>query len=411
MAAEYTLSGRGTLSFVAGLPASVKVLLLNNAGFNLGFYMLLPYLAKHITDGLGYAAGFAGFVMGFRMLSQQGLFLVGGTLADRLNYQTVIMTGCALRVAGFGLFSAVAHPAGIVAAAFMTGFAGALFTPAYQALMARLTEGDGQRERIYALQNVTTAVGAFGGPLFGLLLLRFGFGVLCAVAAGIFFLLLLLQLRYLPRMEGSEHASSLPVLQDWKAVFAHRDFILFSFFMSAYYLMFNQLYVLLPLSSPNDASVAAIFTLSSVFGAFFQMPVSSLAVRLFSRPVRLAVGLGLMSVSFLFLLADWGRIFGMAINPLLTAGVLTIGTLVVFPPAISMVPELGGERRQGVCFGVFYLFAGIAGAAGGALTASLWTWNATALISLLCGTGLLFSVFLWRHARSVESRSRRKRTA
>lgn len=412
MAGKNTPAGRGFVPFVLQLSAPVKVLLLNNLGFNLGFYMLLPYLTTHLTDGLGYAAGFAGFVAGLRMLSQQGLFLVGGTLADRFNYQTVIMTGCALRVAGFALFAVVVHPFGVVAAAFLTGFAGALFSPAYQALVARLTEGEAERERIYALQNVTTEAGAFGGPLIGLVLLRHGFGALCTVASGVFFALLLLQWAYLPRLEGSEHASPLPVWDDWKKVFGHGNFILFSFLMSVYYLMFNQLYVLLPLSSPDSGSVAGVFTLSAVLGITLQMPVSALAVRFLSRSARLGVGLGLMSLSFLFLLPDLGSLFGLSLGSLLTSAVLTVGTLVVFPPAISMVPELGGERRQGVCFGVFYLFAGIAGATGGGTTAWLWQRSPVFLVTALTFTGLCFSFLLWLHSRSMECRPcEQRRTA
>ena len=390
------------IAFAAGLSAPVKVLLLNNLGFNLGFYMLLPYLSRYITHDLGLAAGFAGFVMGLRMLSQQGLFLVGGTLADRFNYQTVIMTGCGLRVFGFALFGLVAAPAGIMAAAFMTGFAGALFTPAYQALMARLTENHPMREKIYALQNVSTQAGSFLGPICGLLLLRLGFTALCVVAAAIFFLLLLLQWRYLPRLEGSEHDSPLPVWEDWINVFKRKTFVLFCFSMSAYYLMFNQLYVLLPLSVPNEHSVAAIFMLSAILGMTLQMPVSGLTAKLFSRPTRLGIGMALMGCSFPLLRLPLGSVAEIPMGPLLTTVVLTLGMLIIFPPAISMVPELGGERNQGVCFGVFYLFAGIAGALGGGLTAWLWELSPRALLAGLLIFPLFFSLLLWRCARTIE---------
>ncbi|MDL2259686.1 MFS transporter [Deltaproteobacteria bacterium OttesenSCG-928-K17] len=392
------------INFVANLSAPIKVLLLNNFGFNLGFYMLLPYLSRYITGELGYAAGFAGFVMGFRMMSQQGLFLVGGTLADRFNYRTVIMAGCGLRVLGFALFGLVASKWGIVAAAFMTGFAAALFTPAYQALMARLTEDHPQREKVYALQNVSTQAGAFLGPLCGLFLLGYGFSAVCVVAAAVFFLLLLLQWRYLPTLEGSEHGSRLPVWNDWLTVFKRGNFIMFCFAMSAYYLMFNQLYILLPLGVPNERSVAAIFTLSAVMGVVLQMPISGLTNKLLSRPARLGLGLAIMGCSFPLLRLSFGSVADIPIGPLLTTVVLTIGMLIVFPTAISMVPELGGERNQGVCFGVFYLFAGIAGASGGGLTAWLWELNPEALLTGLFVGPLLFAALLWYSARLAESR-------
>lgn len=388
---------------VPRLSVPIKVLLLNNFGFNLGFYMLLPYLARHITENLGLAASFAGFVMGFRMFSQQGLFLVGGTLADRFNYQSVIMTGCGLRVVGFALFGIASDPFGVVCAAFMTGFAGALFSPAYQALMARLTEGHPERERIYAFQNMTTAGGALLGPLAGVLILKCGFAFLSVASSAVFSALFLLQWRYLPRLSGSEHASPLPVWRDWLSVFGQRDFVLFCFLMSAYYVMFNQIYILLPLNVPDDASVTAIFTLSAVLSIALQMPASRLASKYLSRPVRMGLGMSLMALSFLFLRMGLGAVKGLPIAPLLTVAVLSLGMLVVFPTALSMIPELGKERHQGVCFGVFYLFAGIAGASGGGLSAWLWELSPDLLILTLVGTGLFFALCLWAHTKRLES--------
>ena len=390
------------IGFIRSLDAPIKVLLLNNFGFNLGFYMLLPYLSRYLTNDLGFAASFAGFVMGFRMLSQQGLFLVGGTLADRFNYHVVIITDCALRVMGFALFGFVVSPAGVIAAAFMTGFAGALFSPAYQALMARLTQQHPVREKIYALQNVSTEAGAFLGPLCGLLLLQYNFTFLSIVASAIFLFLLVLQWIYLPRLEGSERDSRLPVWADWLSVFRRKNFIMFCFAMSAYYLMFNQLYVLLPLGVPNERSVAAIFTLSAIMGVVLQMPISNLSTRLLSRPARLGIGLALMGSSFPFIRLPLGMVFAIPLGPLLTTTILTLEMLIVFPPAISMVPELGGERNQGVCFGVFYLFAGIAGASGGGITAWLWELHPNALLAGLFVLPVLCSILLWRCAKMVE---------
>jgi MFS family permease len=389
------------MKVILGLSAPIKVLLLNNLGFNIGFYMLLPYLAKHITENLGFTAGFAGFILGFRMFSQQGLFLIGGTLADRLNYQSVIMAGCALRVVGFALFGIASGKSGVVCAAFMTGFAGALFTPAYQAFLARMTEGHPEREKIYAFQNVTTESGAFFGPLVGVSMLKLGFTALSFASAAIFFFLFLLQRRYLPRLEGSEHLSAEAVWKDWISVFKRPDFVVFCFLMSSYYVMYNQIYILLPLGVPNNETVAAIFALVAIISVVFQMPVNNLAQAFLSRPARLGLGTALMASSFPILAINLGEIFGISVSPVVTAIVLSVGILVVFPPALSMVPELGGERRQGVCFGVFYLFAGVAGASGGGLSAWLWESYRDFLLFGLAATGLLFAALLWAHTKKI----------
>ncbi|SED22883.1 hypothetical protein SAMN05428945_4255 [Streptomyces sp. 2224.1] len=59
------------------------------------------------------AAWAAGLVLGVRNLSQRGMFLIGGTLADRYGYQAPIMAGRLLRTVvshhPFLLFAALAR--------------------------------------------------------------------------------------------------------------------------------------------------------------------------------------------------------------------------------------------------------------------------------------------------------------
>ena len=114
----------------------VQLLLVNQFGINLGFYMLMPYLANHLSSGLGMAAWTVGLVLGVRTLSQQGMFLVGGMLADRLGYKPMIVAGCILRTVGFGLLGFVDGLPMLLVASVATGLAGALFNPAVRAYVA-----------------------------------------------------------------------------------------------------------------------------------------------------------------------------------------------------------------------------------------------------------------------------------
>lgn len=77
------LSGFGSF----GWPS--RMLMINQFGINLGFYMLMPYLAGYLAGPpLGLAAWAIGLVLGgVRNFSQQGMFIIGGTLADRLGFK------------------------------------------------------------------------------------------------------------------------------------------------------------------------------------------------------------------------------------------------------------------------------------------------------------------------------------
>ena len=129
-------------------PRSVQLLLLNQLTINVGFYMLIPYLADHLSEGLGMATWLVGLILGVRNFSQQGMFLIGGSLADRFGYKPLIVAGCALRTGGFALLGLVDNVPALVIASAATGFAGALFNPAVRAYLAQ--DSAEQRERLDA---------------------------------------------------------------------------------------------------------------------------------------------------------------------------------------------------------------------------------------------------------------------
>ncbi|MFI9534395.1 hypothetical protein ACIG56_14255 [Nocardia fusca] len=59
---------------------SREVLLVNEFGVNLGFYLLLPFLAAYLTDSGGLPLASVGLVLGVRNPAQQEMFLAGGSV-------------------------------------------------------------------------------------------------------------------------------------------------------------------------------------------------------------------------------------------------------------------------------------------------------------------------------------------
>ncbi|WP_143664740.1 MFS transporter, partial [Streptomyces sp. NRRL B-24572] len=161
---------------------AVRLLFLNQLTINLGFYMLMPYLAAHLADGLGMAAWAVGLVLGARNLSQQGMFLVGGALADRLGFKPLIVAGCALRTVGFGALAFAQSLPMLIAASLATGLAGALFNPAVRAYLAA-EAGEERRVQAFALFNAYYQAGILLGPLVGVALTGVSFRLTCVVAA------------------------------------------------------------------------------------------------------------------------------------------------------------------------------------------------------------------------------------
>jgi len=359
---------------------AVQVLLVNELTIFLSFYMLYPYLAVYFRETLGFSAWMVGLVLGIRVLSQQGLNVIGGTLADRLGYKPLIIAGLTLRAAGFALFGFVDSLAGTLVAAILTGLAGALFGPALRAYLA--TESPGRRAEVFALANLAGQIGALLGPPVGVALLAFSFRLVC-VAAGVIFLgLMLLQFRYLPRRVDLLAEGPRPVLRDWSEVLANRGFLFFAAVMLAYSVLLSQMYLTLPLearrATGSDMAVGSLFVLSSILAIVGQVRVTAWCEARYRPPEAVALGLALMTVGFaaplVSALAGYVEPAGRpaptlaSLGPTLVAMTfLTLGAMVASPFAMAMVPRFGRDRLIATYFGFYAMAGGLGSTLGNAL--------------------------------------------
>src|SRR5438270_8179377 len=55
-----------------------------------GFFMVVPLIAVHYVDGMGWSAGSVGVVLAVRQFAQQGLTPLSGMLADRFGPKGLI---------------------------------------------------------------------------------------------------------------------------------------------------------------------------------------------------------------------------------------------------------------------------------------------------------------------------------
>lgn len=343
-----------------------RMLMINQFGINLGFYMLMPYLAGYLAGPLGLAAWAVGLVLGVRNFSQQGMFIVGGTLADRLGYKPLIVAGCLLRTAGFGLLVVADSLPAVLIASAATGFAGALFNPAVRAYLA--ADAGPRRVEAFAVFNVFYQAGILAGPLAGLALMVFDFRVTAAAAAAVFGALTVAQLFALPPDRITAAVEKTSVLTDWHVVTANRPFLLFAAAMIGSYVLSFQVYLALPLHAetlaPDNASpvVAAMFVVSGLIAVFGQLRITRWFTRRWGAGHCLTVGLAIMAIAFVPLMAipDGGR-FGqvVAVSALLVAaGVLSIGSAAVFPFEMDTVISLSNGRLIGTHYGFYNTIVG-----------------------------------------------------
>ncbi|RFU43271.1 MFS transporter [Actinomadura logoneensis] len=372
---------RATRSF----PPAARLLMANQFAINLAFYMLMPYLAAHLAGDLGLAAWAVGLVLGVRNLSQQGLFLLGGTLADRYGYKAPIIAGCLLRTGGFALLGWVEALPALVAASAATGLAGALFNPAVRAYLA--AESGDRRVEGFATFNVYYQAGMLAGPPVGLALLAADFRLVCTVAAGIFAALTVLQWRTLPSGHGGQRRRSPDtdgVSAQWRQVAGNRPFLLFSAAMIGSYVLNFQVYLALPLAAEaalgDTASgvTSMLFVVSAGVAVAGQLRLTAWARRRWRPEQALVGGLAAMGVAFVpLVLVTAASGTGPSPAVLTSALVVAVAGLaaagaVVYPLEMDTVVVLSGNRLVATHYGLYNTVSGLGITLGNLATGALW---------------------------------------
>jgi len=383
-----------TLSSFRSFERPVQVVLANMLANNIGFYMIVPFLAGYMAGDLGLALWVVGLILGIRTLSQQGMSLVGGAIADRIGYKPAIVAGCLLRTAAFVLFGLVDSAVGLTVAAILIGLGGALMMPA---IRAYLSHGAGNRRvEAYSLLEMTQHGGSLLGPLIGSLLIGIDFRLVSFAAAVIFLGVGFLQLRYLPTGDALPAPVPQPILQSWLVPLRNRPFVLLCFSVLGLFFLYNQVYLGLPLEvrrvTGSESSVGLLFTMLAVVGIIGQVPVTRWADRTLRAPVSIALGLLLMGLAFVPLLLTaevvpvpastvrhWADAMGLgamegaiaaiaggiSLLPLaLCCLLLVLGQMLAVPFIAALIPSLSAGRLLGTYFGMYALVQGIGAAFG-----------------------------------------------
>ncbi|ANS69260.1 transport system permease protein [Streptomyces lincolnensis] len=356
------VSGRHRLSPL------LRLLILTQLAFNIGFFAVLPFLSAHLGQAVGMAGWLVGFVLGLRTFSQQGLFVVGGALADRYGIRPVVLAGCVLRIGGFAWLGYAAQTWSVICAVLLIGFAAALFSPAVESEVARQAivheEHGGSRTRVLALFTVAGQAGAFVGPLIGALLLSVDFRTVCLAGAGIFVLVLAGHAWLLPQhIPGRERVH---LRGGMGPLLRNRRFLALCCAYGAYLLAYNQLYLALPAeverAAGSQAPLAWLFALSSLLVVTAQLPLTRWVGDRLDLRRSMVTGLLLIAAGFAVVAvarpAGWTGTRGL----LPAAGfvvLLTLGQMLVAPVARAWVPDLAEEGRLGLYTGALSSVSGL----------------------------------------------------
>ncbi|MEV4333180.1 MFS transporter [Streptomyces sp. NPDC049597] len=373
-----------------------RLLVASQFAFNVGFFAVLPYLADHLGGALGLGGALVGLILGLRTFSQQGMFVVGGSLTDRYGPRPVVLAGCALRVAGFVWLGTAEAAWSVTAAVVLVGFAAALFSPAVESEIAREAlrmeqAGGPVRTSVLARFSAGGQAGALIGPLLGTLLLVGGFRGACLAGAAVFAVVLAGHWRLMPRAEAAA-ARRRPAL---RPLVRNRRFLGLALAYSTYLIAYNQLYLALPAeldrATGSQQALGWIFALSSAMVVFGQVPLERRASARLGLTAMIRWGLVLIAAAF----AVTGVLLPLrGLWPAVSFVVLlTLGQMLVVPAARACVTELVDARRLGLFTGGLSSVSGLLVLAGGAPAGALLELGGT-LPWLVLGAVPLLGVLL-----------------
>ncbi|WP_089246141.1 MFS transporter [Rhodococcoides kyotonense] len=357
-------SSRGRLRDV---PPVVKLLLSSMVLFNVGFYLVVPFLAVHLSEELGFAGWVVGLVLGLRTFSQQGMFFVGGGIADRFGRRPIILWGIAIRVLGFVVLVFASSLVAVIVGVLLIGFAAALFAPAVESAnvdLGRQLEESGimRRTELFGYEQMSSRLGTVLGPALGAALLVFPFAASSAVAAVLFAGLWIgFYVLFPTDVDGSAPRSTLWGV--WREVLGNRRFLGLAALFSAQFVAASQLYLMLPEQldriSGSQTLIGWFYVGAAVLVIGGQRPMVTAADRIGHRGATV-LGLALMSVSFVIPALTAGE--SDSVRPYLATaawiGLLHLGQMLMVPPMRDTLARVAGERHLGAHFGMLNTIGG-----------------------------------------------------
>lgn len=325
-----------------------------------GFFVVMPLIAVHYVDQLGWAASSVALVLALRQFTQQASSTLSGALADRLGAKGLICAGLFTRVIGFGLMAWADRYWILMLSAIVTALGGGIFESPKAAAVATLTD-ETNRRRYYSLMGVVAGLGTALGTLTGALLIRVDFAKVSLAGALIFFVAATLMVIFLPPIEVATEQHGL--FQGIGYALQDRVFVRYALLLMGYWFIATQFNLPLTLRATHvmgtESAAAWIFGIQAGVTIVLGYPLPRLIERRVSAFPMLVLGIGLIA-------AGMGAV-ALATNvPVLFACVLLIsfGTILSRPGEQMVCAGMADPAARGSYFGVAALSLAIGGGVG-----------------------------------------------
>jgi DHA1 family multidrug resistance protein-like MFS transporter len=328
-----------------------------------GYYLVIPLLAVHYVDGLGWTAATIGVLLAIRQFTQQGVGVVFGVICDRIGPKLPIIAGMLFRSAGFATMAFAESFWTMLGSLILAALGGAMFDSPKSAAIAYLALPE-DRPRIYSLLGVLGGVGVTLGTQIGAFLIRYDFKLVCFAGAIVYLIVAATVVVLLPNMQVSA-SSSIPssALGGVGRALRDRTFMIFLVLLSGYWFVWTQFSLTITLAATDIAgtvsAVSWIYLVNTgvTIGLGFLLPTY---LGRWLKPMGLLVwGMAILS----FGIGMVGLATGVP-SLLLATFVFSIGVILARPGQETVTANLADPAARGTYFGVAYFSMAIGGGLG-----------------------------------------------
>lgn len=339
---------------------AILALMISTFFTSAGFFMVIPLMAIHYVDHLGWAAGTIGVILALRQFTQQGLTTIFGVICDRIGPKPLISVGMLIRAIGFSAMAWAESFWPVLIAALIVALGGSMFEAPKSASLASLSTPE-NRQRLFSVNGVIGGIGITLGTQLGAILIRADFTIVCLAGAIAFLIIFISIVGVMPPIGVSMARAGSSA--GMRHVFSDRVFITFLVILTGYWFAWTQFGLTITLAAADiagsDSAVSWIYLVqaSVTTGLGYLLPrwlerwLSPLQLLIAGSAI---IAAGLVAVG----------LAGNVVAVLGAAAIFSLGAVLARPGQETVTANLANPRARGTYFGIAALSLAIGGGLG-----------------------------------------------
>jgi DHA1 family multidrug resistance protein-like MFS transporter len=359
-----------------------------------GFFMVIPLMAVHFVENLGWAAGTIGIILALRQFFQQSVTAFFGALCDRIGPKPLLLGGMALRVVSFVLLGLSETFWPVLISSLMVALSGSMFESPRAAALSALAP-QAERQRVFSKVGVAGGIGTAVGTQIGALLITQDFAYVCFAGAAAFVCVFVVLLLMLPHF--GINLVTVETGSAFRTIMRDKVFVFYLVLLTGHWFAWTQFGLTVTLAatdiSGNEGAVAWLYLAQTIITVLFGYALPRFMERWWTSLQLLIYGTAVMGTGLLLVGASPNIGF-----LLVAAAIFSLGSVLARPGQETTTANLADPRAPGAYFGVASWSLAIGGGLGNYLGGTVYDvgraghpmlpWMIFAAIAFSCAIGM-----------------------